>query len=91
MHEHRLTGRDVLAAQIMIDERGAAGDLGRAFQPQQLLDRPVRIGEQVAAVGLGSLFSSRLLRPLLGRDPIDVADEVFISTWVQMIQHQITA
>jgi AcrR family transcriptional regulator len=45
--------------------------------------------EVLAAVGLGALFSSRLLRLLLGRDPIQVNDEEFITTWVQLIQSQI--
>jgi AcrR family transcriptional regulator len=43
----------------------------------------------VAAVGLGALFSSRLLRLLLGRDPIAVDDDVFIGVWVQMMESQI--
>lgn len=45
--------------------------------------------EALAAVGLGALFSTRLLRLLLGRDPIAVDDDLFIDTWVQVIQGQI--
>ncbi len=45
--------------------------------------------EAVAVVGLGALFSSRLLRLLIGRDPIAVDDHLFIDIWVQMIQSQI--
>jgi AcrR family transcriptional regulator len=46
--------------------------------------------DALATVGLGALFSSRLLRLLLARGPIDIDDELFISTWVQMIHSQIT-
>jgi AcrR family transcriptional regulator len=45
--------------------------------------------DALAAVGLGALFSARLLRLLLGRDAITVDDEVFIDTWVRMIRSQI--
>lgn len=45
--------------------------------------------DALAAVGLGALFSSRLLRLLLGRDPIGVSDEVFIATWAHMLLTQI--
>jgi AcrR family transcriptional regulator len=45
--------------------------------------------DALAAAGLGSLFSSRLLRLLLGRDPIAVDDDLFVDTWVQMIHSQI--
>jgi AcrR family transcriptional regulator len=38
----------------------------------------------VATVGLGSLFSSRLLRDVLGV-PFEVDDEALVSTWVQMM------
>ncbi len=38
----------------------------------------------IAAVGLGSLFSSRLLRDVLGV-PFEVDDEALVSTWVQMM------
>ncbi|MGQ0623380.1 MAG: TetR/AcrR family transcriptional regulator [Sporichthyaceae bacterium] len=47
--------------------------------------------EAIAAVALGALFSSRLLRLLLGHDPIAIEDEVFIETWVQMTQSQLDA
>ena len=46
--------------------------------------------DALAAVGLGALFSSRLLRLLLGRDPIGVPDEVFIDAWVHMLHDQIS-
>jgi AcrR family transcriptional regulator len=38
----------------------------------------------VATVGLGSLFSSRLLRDVLGV-PFEVDDDALVSTWVQMM------
>jgi AcrR family transcriptional regulator len=41
--------------------------------------------DAVAAVGLGALFSTRLLRLLLATDPVDVADEEFVNTWVEMM------
>ncbi len=44
----------------------------------------------LAGVGLGSLFSSRLLRLLLGRDPLEISDEDYIATWVRMIHAQIS-
>ena len=46
--------------------------------------------EALAAVGLGALFSSRLLRLLLGRDPIDIPDEQFVRTWVAMVHEEVT-
>jgi AcrR family transcriptional regulator len=45
----------------------------------------------VATVGLGALFSARLLRLLLGRDPLPVSDDDFIATWVQMVHTQISS
>lgn len=45
--------------------------------------------EAVAVVGLGALFSARLLRLLLGRDPIVVDDDTFIEVWVEMMQGHI--
>jgi hypothetical protein len=45
--------------------------------------------EALAAVGLGAVFSSRLLRLLLGRDPIAVDDDTFVDIWVQMIRSRI--
>lgn len=47
--------------------------------------------DALAAVGLGALFSARLLRLLIGRDPINVPDEAFIATWVQTLHDQITS
>jgi AcrR family transcriptional regulator len=43
----------------------------------------------LSAVGFGALLSSRLLRVLLGSDPADVDDEVFVSTWVTTMLAQI--
>jgi len=43
----------------------------------------------VAAVGLGSLFSSRLLRDVLGL-PLPIDDESLVDTWVQMMATAIT-
>jgi AcrR family transcriptional regulator len=45
---------------------------------------------EIAAVGLGALISARLIRLLLGRDPITVPDEAFIATWVHMLYDQIS-
>ncbi len=38
----------------------------------------------VAALGLGSLLSSRLLRDVLGI-PVQVDDETLVNTWVQLM------
>jgi hypothetical protein len=38
-----------------------------------------------AAVGLGALISSRLLRTLLPADPVNVDDNTFVATWVEMM------
>ncbi|HUR47941.1 MAG TPA: TetR/AcrR family transcriptional regulator, partial [Acidimicrobiales bacterium] len=43
----------------------------------------------LATVSLGALFSARLLRLLLGRDPMTIDDDTFIDTWVQMVSSQI--
>jgi hypothetical protein len=50
---------------------------------------PAPRADELAAVGLGALISARLLRLLLGRDPVAVTDEAFIATWVQMLHRQI--
>lgn len=70
---------------IAVTYTGFAGWLGEraGLDPER--------AEAVATVGLGALFSSRLLRLLLGRDPITVDDAVFVDTWVQMIHRQLTA
>jgi AcrR family transcriptional regulator len=49
-------------------------------------ERPLAESEAaaIAAVGLGSLFSSRLLRDVLGV-PFAVDDESLVRTWVQMM------
>lgn len=47
--------------------------------------------EAIAIVGFGALISSRLLRLLLGRDPVPIDDNLFVSTWVQMVHAQIAA
>ncbi|MGB8996227.1 MAG: hypothetical protein WCC65_13070 [Pseudonocardiaceae bacterium] len=64
-----------------VEGRGTAWLCDRAQLPPHRADA-------LAAVGPGALFSSRLLRLLLNRDPIDIA--VYITTWVQMIHTQIT-
>lgn len=46
--------------------------------------------ESIASVALGALFSTRLLRLLLGSDPIPVPDARFIETWVQMVADSVT-
>jgi AcrR family transcriptional regulator len=43
----------------------------------------------IAAVGLGALLSSRLLRVLLGTDPIGVPDDALVDTWVDMLLSQL--
>ncbi|HEV2782293.1 MAG TPA: TetR/AcrR family transcriptional regulator [Actinophytocola sp.] len=43
----------------------------------------------IAAVGLGSLLSNRLLRGLLGTTDSPVDDDTFIATWVEMIYNLI--
>jgi len=48
-----------------------------------------RRAEALASVGLGALFSTRLLRLLLVVDPVQVDDELFISTWVDMMHTQL--
>jgi phosphopantothenoylcysteine synthetase/decarboxylase len=40
-------------------------------------------------VALGGLFSTRLLRLLLGTDPINISDQQVVSTWVEMAHAQI--
>jgi hypothetical protein len=52
---------------------------------------PAEKADAVASVGLGSLISSRLLRVLLGSDPIPVPDEVIVATWVEMMHGLVTA
>jgi AcrR family transcriptional regulator len=49
-------------------------------------ERPTRDGEAsaIAAVGLGSLLSSRLLRDVLGI-PVQVEDEILVDTWVALM------
>ncbi len=59
------------------------------LQDRGQLDR--ERAEALTAVGLGALFSSRLLRLLVGRDPIAVEDEVFVAAWVEMMHSQIAA
>ncbi len=49
---------------------------------------PVEEAKAIAALGLGSLLSSRLLRDLLGiPSPID--DETLVAAWVQMMSNAI--
>lgn len=43
----------------------------------------------IASVGLGALFSTRLLRLLLGRDALAVTDDAFVSKWVEMVLGQV--
>lgn len=44
----------------------------------------------IAAIGLGSLFSSRLLRDVLGV-PTEIDDEMLVDTWVQLMLAAIRA
>ncbi|MWA03837.1 TetR/AcrR family transcriptional regulator [Actinomadura sp. LD22] len=50
---------------------------------------PPEQADAIAAVGLGALLSSRLLRALLGTDPIGVDDDALVTTWVAMILSRI--
>lgn len=43
----------------------------------------------IAAVGLGALLSTKLMRAVLGVSPTGVDDDTFIATWVEMIHHLI--
>ena len=47
---------------------------------------PADRAEAVAAVGLGALFSARAFRVLLGSDPVAVDDDVYVATWVEMVE-----
>jgi hypothetical protein len=47
--------------------------------------------DAITAGALGALFSNRLPRLALGRDPIPITDELFVATWVDMVHNQITA
>ena len=55
------------------------------------VERPVAQEEAtaIAAVGLGSLLSSRLLRDVLGI-PVPVDDEALVETWVRMMLAALT-
>ncbi|MFG2005247.1 TetR/AcrR family transcriptional regulator [Spirillospora sp. NPDC048911] len=44
----------------------------------------------VAAVGLGSLLSSRMLRSVLRVTAVGVDDDTFVATWVEMMQALLT-
>jgi AcrR family transcriptional regulator len=72
------------------DQLVAAMFLGFASWLRERAELAPPAADALATVGLGALFSSRLLRLLLDRDPIDIDDELFISTWVQMILSQIS-
>ena len=75
--------------ETAVDQLVRATYTGFAGWLQQRAGLTAQRAEALAAVGLGALFSSRLLRLLLGRDPIGVSDEVFIATWVHMLRAQI--
>ncbi|GAA3243032.1 hypothetical protein GCM10010468_80960 [Actinocorallia longicatena] len=51
---------------------------------------PAEKADATAAVGLGALLTSRLLRVLLDTDPISVPDDVLITTWVEMMHAHLT-
>jgi AcrR family transcriptional regulator len=72
-----------------VNQLVAATYTGFASWLQTRAHLPAGEAEAVAAVGLGALFSSRLLRLLLGRDPIDVPDQLFVRTWVAMVHDRI--
>ncbi|MFC5184505.1 TetR/AcrR family transcriptional regulator [Actinomadura harenae] len=44
----------------------------------------------VASVGLGALFSSRVMSGLLKVSPVGVDDETFVATWVEMMHRMLT-
>ena len=50
---------------------------------------PPERADAIAAVGLGARLSSRLLRVLLGTDPISVPDDALVDTWVDMLLSQL--
>lgn len=50
---------------------------------------PPERADGLAAVGLGALFSSRLLRLLLAFDPSGVGDDAYVTTWVEMMYAQL--
>jgi AcrR family transcriptional regulator len=52
---------------------------------------PAERADAVAAVGLGSLLSTRLLSGVLGVSPVAVDDETFVTTWVDMMSGLIVA
>lgn len=58
---------------------------------QQRADLEPRHAEEVSAVALGSLLSSRLLNLVLGENPAGIDDQRFIKTWVEMVHAQISA
>lgn len=72
-----------------VDQLVDATYAGFADWLQQRAGLPAERANTLAAVGLGSLFSSRLLRLTLGRDPLAVSDEDYITAWVQMIHNQL--
>jgi AcrR family transcriptional regulator len=75
--------------EVAVDQLIAVSYAGFAgwLQDRAALD-PAQ-AEALAAVALGALFSSRLLRLLLGRDPVAVDDETFVDTWVAMVLGQL--
>jgi AcrR family transcriptional regulator len=77
--------------EVAVNQLIAVSYAGFAGWLRERADLDPQRAEAVAAVGLGALFSSRLLRLLLGRDPISVEDDQFIDVWVQMMQSQIAA
>jgi AcrR family transcriptional regulator len=74
-----------------VEQLVAATYTGFASWLQRRAGLTAERADALAAVGLGALFSSRLLRLLLGRDPIGIPDEVFIATWVDMLDAQISS
>jgi AcrR family transcriptional regulator len=43
----------------------------------------------VATLGLGALFSHRMLQILLGLQPLVIDDDAFVTTWVRMLEREI--
>lgn len=51
---------------------------------------PAERAEAVASVGLGALFSSRVMSGLLKVSSVGVDDETFVATWVEMMYRMLT-
>jgi hypothetical protein len=68
------------------DELVSSSFTGFAAWIGERAERPMSADEAkaIGVFGLGSLFSSRLLRDVLGI-PVQIDDETLVDTWVQMM------